>query len=214
MPPKDGAAKARPKGKSADNARGDDDDGDNGAAAAAARACAEESRRLVDVAVTRGVRRLVALVRAFRATELMTRDLVGPASRQLLSRAKAVAPRELPLSDGARLRRQPAQRGALTPAGLCPTRRSAARCRARGARRGEDGQSAEEPVRVAPGLALPTRPGLAPRCANSILLSLTRQTPPSSYLFVLPGQLAPGSSAGTLVRHTECSATRCLTLLP
>ena len=65
MPPKEGAPKARPKSKSAaaGNARGDDgDDGDNGVAAAAARACAEESRRLVDVAVTRGVRPLDAVL--------------------------------------------------------------------------------------------------------------------------------------------------------
>ena len=103
MPPKEAAPKARPKSKSAaaGNARGDDgDDGDNGVAAAAARACAEESRRLVDVSVTRGVRHLLLSRRSRQVADAALYALL----LQLLSRAKAVAPRELPISDGARLR--------------------------------------------------------------------------------------------------------------
>ena len=60
MPPKEGGApKLRagggPKAKTKDKAQEEDPE-DGGAAAAAARAVADESRRLVDVAVTRGVR--------------------------------------------------------------------------------------------------------------------------------------------------------------
>lgn len=65
MPPKEGA-KAKPRG----GAGKDDEHQDDGtaAAAAAARALAEESRRLVDAAVTRGVRDLSrALVAAWQA---------------------------------------------------------------------------------------------------------------------------------------------------
>jgi hypothetical protein len=102
MPPKEGSApkpRAAPKSKSKDRAHEDEND-DGGAAAAAARAVADESRRLVDVAVTRGVRVLQSEWPQHASLPRLTTALARH-SCQILSRAKSTAPRELPLSKGA-----------------------------------------------------------------------------------------------------------------